>query len=141
VRLSATFGLLDGSFTLSTGDGSTLTGTYTGTASAPDSQSALLALSVTGGTGVFQGASGSLKGEGGGSFVGEGSFSLSLKGSVKTTQASGAIPIRGVLTGTSRASCSTDGLILLNLEATGSSPKHGALTADMHHVVSDTSCQ
>src|SRR4029079_16625171 len=65
VKLAASFGLLDGSFVLTTGAGSTLTGTYTGTANvAADTQSSALTLWVTGGTGVFQGAGGSLNGDG-----------------------------------------------------------------------------
>src|SRR5687768_9006096 len=59
------FNVLAGAFLLTTDAGDTIVGTYTGEASValPGQDSASLRLTVTGGTGVFNGASGSLTAE------------------------------------------------------------------------------
>jgi len=80
---SSVVDLLDGSFTLTTSDGD-IAGVYTGSSSVSPSgrTEASLDLQVTSGTNSFQGATGRLMGDGAGAFTGEGSFSLTLRGSI-----------------------------------------------------------
>jgi hypothetical protein len=122
---SADYDLRNGSFTLTTVDGD-ISGSYTGHASVASSGSATasLDLDVTSGTNKFQGATGHLKGDGTGAFVGEGSFSVSLQGSITTSAVPVKFHVRGAVSGTSFASCAAEG-ISITLPGEGSYRKGG----------------
>jgi hypothetical protein len=119
------YDLRNGSFTLTTADGD-ISGDYTGHASVASSGSvtASLDLDVTSGTNKFQGATGHLKGDGTGAFVGEGSFSVSIQGSIVTTAIPVKFHVRGAVSGTSVASCAAEG-ISITLPGDGSYRKGG----------------
>jgi cytoskeletal protein CcmA (bactofilin family) len=122
---AADYDLRNGSFTLSTVDGD-ISGDYTGHASVSSSGSvtASLELDVTSGTNDFQGATGHLKGDGTGAFVGEGSFSVSVQGSITTSAVPVKFHVRGAVSGTSFASCAAEG-ISITLPGDGSYRKGG----------------
>ena len=134
------FGLSAGTFVLTTRDGDQLTGDYTGEGGAsPKSGFALLELDVKGGSGVFLGASGTLLGEGKGTFNGEGPFSLSLDGQLATTGQRADFHFHAVLKGITRASC-VNGRVVLTLEGKSSATRFAGATLVLRHEVTDAVC-
>lgn len=135
------YDLGNGSFTMTTLDGD-ISGDYTGHVSISSFGRVKVSLdmNVTGGTQGFLGATGSLAGDGTGAFVGEGSFSLSLRGSVSTAADPGGFKVRGTIAGTSRVSCSAPN-ISVTLTGEGSLGKPGDVHAVLTHlVVSNSGC-
>ena len=135
------FPVLGGTFRLGFSNGDYIAGTYTGDASVsnPGSDNAVLDLTVVEGSGAFQGASGSLTGDGRGAFSGEGTFWLSLKGSISTTTMPQAFSFSASLRGTSVVSC-VDQRITLTLDGSGNVSRFGSVTVSARHQVGSTSC-
>ena len=81
---SYTVDLLEGTISLNLSDGTTIWGTYRGTATVPSAGQSRAALEgkVTGGTGLFAGATGTLRGDGIGGFVNDGEFGNDLEAPV-----------------------------------------------------------
>jgi len=135
------FDLISGSFSMTVG-GDYLAGTYTGRAEVSGSGKAdtvSLDLQVASGSGAFQGANGTLRGSGKGAFTGEGAFSLSLDGVLRTSAKRGASPFHATTAGTSSAS-RLNGRILLTLQGTGSVAQSGPVDQQLRHEVGNTSC-
>ncbi len=132
--------LFDGSFTLTTSDGD-IAGVYTGHSSiSPSGRSdASLDLQVTGGTNLFQGATGSLTGNGTGAFSGEGSFSLIFRGSISTAADPTRFRVRGKVSGTSSASCASQ-ITAITLEGDGAFGMLGDVHAVLTHLVGGSGC-
>lgn len=135
--VAASLDLGSGSFTVITPNGD-ITGDYTGLASVSSSGrvTASLIMDVTGGTQDFEGATGSLAGDGTGAFVGEGSFSISFLGSISTTADPSAIRVHGKVSGTSSVSCS-GGVISVALDGDGSFGKLGHVQAVLTHLLTN----
>jgi hypothetical protein len=133
-RGTAQLALQDGQFSFTT-PGGVVSGTYTGVASVSNQgrTSATLDLQVTGGTDSYAGATGTLAGDGTGGFVGEGSFTLSVRGSLATSSAAG-LKVKAAVAGTSALACS-NGLILMTLTGDGITQKAGDTHATLSHVV------
>ena len=125
--------LSDGTITVTTRQG-TLTGMYTG--EGRDSSGAF-SVELTGGTGSFAGASGTLMGSGEGGFIGEGSFSLVLDG-ILTTPA-GSRKMKIALKGTSTLSC-VNQVPLLTLTAGAQVTGSGSSSAVLTHQVGLAGC-
>ena len=105
VRTSHNFDLLEGTVRLTLADGSALWGTYHGAAGVPMGKPrASLEGTVTGGTGLFAGAGGSLSGTGVGGFAGDGEFSVALRAAVATGDGE-SLDFRAALKGTSTSTC------------------------------------
>jgi hypothetical protein len=136
-----TIDLLNGSFTLTTADGE-ISGSYQGQASVSSSGrvTTSLDMNVTGGTQLFQGATGTITGDGtGAAFVGEGSFSIYLRGSVSTPGDSSGFRLRGKISGTSSLSC-LNTIASVTLDGDGSFGKLGDGHATLTHVVASLGC-
>ena len=140
-KLVTSFDLVGGTFSVTTPGGDQLTGTYTGRAEVSASRpgTASLELRVVGGSGAFQGANGTLRGEGTGAFTGEGAFTLSLKGSLTLAAKPGASSFQTDIAGTARTTC-TSGRISVTLQADGTSNRFGRLTEVLSHQVTNASC-
>jgi hypothetical protein len=134
-----TFQLLDGSFRLMGAGGDFMTGTYAGVASVGRLATSTSEFKITGGTGAFSGAVGTLSGNGKGAFTGEGRFSLTLAGRV-TTQSSGGVKLRLALEGTATVSCTASNQISVTQNGTGSAPRVGIVSGTFQHHLSDTRC-
>jgi hypothetical protein len=135
------FELMSGSFSMTVG-GDYLAGTYTGRAEDSGSgkgDTASLDLQVASGSGAFRGANGTLRGYGKGAFTGEGAFSLSLDGVLRTSAKRGASPLHAMTTGTSSASC-LNGRILITLQGTGFAAQSGDVEQQLRHEVGNTAC-
>jgi hypothetical protein len=135
-----TFGLEAGVFTLTFSEGQ-ITGTYDGQAAVPSSgrANAVLDLEVTNGTGVFQGATGSLTGAGTGAFTGQGDFSLSLDGLVSTTAQPGGFSLRLKIRGSSVVA-GVSQRIRPSLVGNGQAGRFGDLTGALSHDVGNAGC-
>ena len=133
------FPLVFGTFDI--GNTNRITGTHSGvsTFSTGGAEQASLTLQVTGGTGVFAGATGSLSVTGTGAFAGEGSFSLS--GSGELTVAGRRINLVLNLRGTSAATCSPRELIAITQTGSGTMGRAGRVTGTLHHEVENTGCE
>lgn len=133
------FPLVSGTFSI--GNADRITGTHSGvsTFTADGAERASLTLQVTGGTGVFAGATGSVSVTGTGAFTGEGSFSLS--GSGELTVAGRRVNLVLNLRGTSAASCSPRELIAITQTGIGSMGRAGRVTGTLHHEVEGTGCE
>jgi hypothetical protein len=119
-RTSYTVNLLQGTMSLTLSDGSRIWGTYHGTATVPSvgQSHATLEGEVTGGTGRFAGATGSLEGAGIGEIANDGEFSLRLRATVSTaTDHSLELPV--ALNGISRSTCTTTAPPRVALDGTG----------------------
>jgi hypothetical protein len=127
-----TFSLVQGTFTLTFADG-TLTGTYHGLAALANTgqQSALIDLQITGGTGQFEGAIGSLEGTGTGHFIDEGEFALTLKGTALTD--SRTTSLRLAVRGAAGLSCLEDGVTHVAMQSAGKAPRLGTVVAAFEH--------
>ena len=134
------FPIVSGTFTIASDSGDSVTGTYTGTsfvsASAPER--ALLTLQISGGTGTYAGASGSMGASGVGAFTGEGAFTADIKGDALVSGKH--LPLRIALAGTSSVSCSANSEIVISQTATGSMKKTGDVHATLMHVVGQAGC-
>ena len=135
------FSVLAGAFLLTTDAGDTIVGIYAGEAlvALPGQDRASLRLTVTGGTGIFNGASGSLTGEAIGAFTGDGDFLLVLSGSVATTAQ--LVDFHVSVKGASVASCAAEERILVRLQGQGVAGRFGALTTAFSHQVSNSGCR
>lgn len=130
------FSINSGVFTFTLEDG-TLTGTYEGeseTGSGPES--ARLSLHVSGGSGVFAGASGELAGTGRGAFSGEGGFQLTVSGTIRTNSEN---TIRLKAKGQATLSCGAQGPIL-NLEGNGPAGRLGEASVRLTHAIGGGAC-
>ena len=134
------FPLVSGTFTISNDSGDSLSGTYSGTSfvSAGSPERIALTMTISSGTGVYAGASGTLSASGLGVFTGEGPFILDVKGDAIVRGKH--VPIRVNLTGTSTVSCSEDSHIIISATATGSMKKTGDVHATLVHEVGQSSC-
>ncbi len=135
IRSDAGFPLLSGTFTLTTGSG-TLFGTYVGSGDERKGETDLR-LTVTSGTGAFQGADGTLRGSGTGQFTGEGPFSLSLKGHVSA--AGSHFTLRITVSGVSSILCDA-GRVGISQDAGGTADSLGPVDAKFTHLVGNTTC-
>ena len=140
-KLGTSFDLSDGAFELTTSDGDTLDGRYTGTVEITGSgkrSTASLDLHVEGGTGAFIGASGTLRGEGKGALINDGSFWLSLDGQLSTAEGS-ALQFRAVVRGTSQLSC-VDNRVQATLVGTGSARRFRRVELELSHLLENAGC-
>ena len=130
--------LAAGSVTLTSQKG-TISGTYTGEAAGLGiAEQGSTTVALTGGTGLYSGASGTLTGAGSGGFTGEGQFSLVLKGTIAT--ASGARQVRVSLRGTSTVSCRGETIVVTQTGA-GTGTSIGRISAVLtHDVASNAGC-
>ena len=141
-RPADTFDLMGGVFVLTFADGDQIEGFYGGQAavSPPSRSTARLNLTVTSGTGAFDGATGTIDGDGIGVFVGEGNFSLSLDGLVVTAGRPDPVRVRAKIHGTSMIGCAQTG-ILARLDGAGSAGRFGDIHGVFQHVVGNSGCQ
>ena len=134
-----TFPLTDGTLILTAAKGETLTGTYTGEARFRSGvETATLAVTVTGGTAGFSGATGTLVGDGDGAFTGEGTASLTLQGVLARADGS-SFKLRTTLKGRSEVSCD-DNRIRLTIRAEGTATGAGRVSAVLSHLVGNAGC-
>jgi hypothetical protein len=134
---------VNGIFTITTRTGDQLTGTYVGDVTAPlaGQPTATLRFAVIGGTGVFQGATGTFEGAGSGAFTGEGNFVLaSLSGSVSLPTAPAESRFRLTIVGSSTLSCSPNNRIVLTLRGQGTVPMIGRVDAQLTSELERTTC-
>jgi hypothetical protein len=138
---AATFPLLAGTFTITDGRGTQLSGVYSGQTSTSDAgEVTTLTLKVKSGKGALKNAAGTLEGHGLGAFTGEGAFSLSVSGTIGTGSGKKSVQFSATLTGVSRISC-TGGRIIIDQRADGSaSTKGGHVDANLHHEVGNAGC-
>jgi hypothetical protein len=137
------FPLLNGVFsiTLRTAEGSagTISGTYTGQAvvAIPGKAVASLDLHITQTTGAGSLVTG-LEGNGSGSFVDEGDFTLVLKvaSSSSATRDGSKVTFRG----STQLACSASDRILVTQRATSSTRRFPEITIELQHEVGDTEC-
>ena len=140
-RAVNTFGLVNGSFTLtlSTSDGSvgTVKGTYAGEAvvAANGGQTAILQLQITETSGIGSTVT-AIEADGTRAFIDEGDFALSLLLTSSLTKS----PLRVTVRGTSHVSCSASNRILVTLQGTDSTRGFLEITADLHHEVEQSAC-
>ena len=133
------FPLVSGTFSI--GNDDRITGTHSGVSTFPagGAERASLTLRVTGGTGVFAGATGSVSVTGTGAFAGEGAFSLS--GSGELMVAGRRINLVLNLRGTSSASCSPRQLIAITQTGSGAMGRAGRVAGTLNHEVESTGCE
>jgi len=132
-RTSYTVALLKGTISLTLSDGTTIWGTYRGSATVPSVGQARATLEgeVTGGTGLFAGATGTLKGAGIGGFVNDGEFSVTLHASVSMANGrSREMPIS--LSGISTSTCTTTAPPRVALDGSGKAKGLGS-AAHLEH--------
>jgi hypothetical protein len=135
------FPLLGGSFTIEARGGDGIVGTYAGTStfSGAGRQRSSVTLQVTGGSGTFAGASGSLAVSGTGAFADEGKFTLDGEGELTLAGGRRAVVVF-TLRGSSVASCSPSEQIAIAQSATGTMSRAGRVDARLSHVVGNTGC-
>ena len=140
-RASHSYDLLEGTITLTLPDGSALWGTYHGVASIPSSGQprATLEGTVTGGTGLFAGAAGSLSGRGTGGFAGDGEFSVALRAAVSMRDGE-SLDVRATLKGTSTSTCTTTAPPRMALDGTGSVRGLAGATGHFEHNLGTKIC-
>jgi hypothetical protein len=140
-RTSHNFELLEGTVRLTLADGSALWGTYHGAASIPSSGKPRASLegTVTGGTGLFAGAGGSLSGTGVGGFAGVGEFSVALRAAVATGEGE-SLDVRAALSGTSTSTCSTTAPPRMALVGTGNAKGLASATGHLEHNLGTRIC-
>lgn len=138
----STHELLSGSFTLTFENGDYLAGTYEGLASIsnPGPDTATLEFTITDGSGRFEGAEGTLTGEGRGAYSGEGEFRLAVRGTISTTQEPDGVDIHTNISGDATLSCESL-IIVARLGGDGNVPRFGSATAELTHEVGGTSCE
>ena len=140
-RTSHNFDLLEGTVSLTLADGSALWGTYHGAASIPSSGQPRASLegTVTGGTGLFAGAGGSLSGTGVGGFAGDGVFSVTLRAAVATGDGE-SLDVRVALKGTSTSTCTTTAPPRMALDGTGNAKGLASATGHLEHNLGTRIC-
>ena len=140
-RAVNTFGLVNGTFTLTltASDGSvgTVKGTYAGEAvvAAHGSQTATLQLQITETSGIGSTVT-TIEADGTRAFIDEGEFALSMLLTSSLTKS----PLRATVRGTSHVSCSASHRILVTLQGTDSTRGFLEITADLHHEVEQSAC-
>ena len=142
-REGVSFPLLNGMFTITTQGGAQLIGTYVGEIIAPihGRTSVTLQLTVTDGTGEFDGASGSLEAKGSVDLADDGTFVLSsLRGVLPTTAEPSGIMFRTTVSGTTSLSCSSAGRIILTLRGQGTGGRVGRFDAELSGEIGNTGC-
>lgn len=141
IRTSYTVDLLKGRLSLSLSDGSTICGSYHGRATVPTvgTPRATLEGEITGGTGVFAGASGDLRGSGTGGLADNGKFSLSLRATVNTSDGRSR-NVSVMLDGVSTATCTTTAPPRLALDGTGNDRGKDSAAAHLEHDLGDRIC-
>ena len=87
---------------------------------------------VTGGTGLFAGATGSLNGKGTGGFAGDGEFPVALRATVSTRDG-GLLDLRARLKGTSTSTCTMTAPPRMALDGTGSAKGLASATGHLEH--------
>ena len=135
------FDMLKGDLTLVFEDGSAIMGSYSGVALNPTTGQprATLEGTVTSGTGIFTGASGTFSGVGTGGFAGTGEFTVSLRGDV--TRANGrTVDLRVTLKGTVASICPTEAPPRLFLDGTGASKGLGDVVGHLEHDLGTEAC-
>jgi hypothetical protein len=135
------FPLLAGLFTIENGNRDGIAGTYTGSAQfAVDGfEKTSLTLLVTGGSGAFARAAGTLEITGVGSFADAGTFVLDGNGEVTLAGGKRAVVVLS-LRGSSVTSCHASGRIAIAQTAAGALARAGRVTARLSHVVGNTGC-
>jgi len=138
---SSQFSLTNGSFTITTSGGDSVSGTYSGTATVSPSgkRAASINLQATGGTGGLQGAAGTLTGDGTGAFTSEGSFQLALRGTITSATNPDGIRVRASLVGNAAVSCSTSGIVI-TLQGDGTAQRLGDIHGTFAHLVGNAGC-
>ncbi len=143
VRAQSSFPLLNGTFVITTRSGDQLTASYVGAVTAPIAGRPTVTLEfvITGGSGVFQGASGTLQGKGSGAFTGAGDFVLpSVTGVLFTTANPAGSLFRATVVGTSALSCSAAHRMLLTLRGQGTVAGVGRVDAELIGEIGNTGC-
>ena len=126
---------LHGSFDIHNGSGDGVSGTYSGTGvSSGGSEQAFLSMQITGGTGIYAGATGSVDALGSGAFSGEGTYSLSARGDALLDGGKHA-QITFNLSGTSAASCIPIDQFTVTQTGSGTMGRAGRVTARFQHTV------
>ncbi len=140
-RTSHTFELFEGTVTLTLADGSAIWGTYHGTANVPGSGQprATLEGAVTGGTGLFAGATGDLTGTGTGGFANDGEFSVALRAAVSTGDGA-SLDVRVALRGISTSTCTTTAPPRIALDGTGRAKGMARATGHLEHNLGTQIC-
>ena len=135
------FDMVEGALTLVFPDGSALFGTYQGVATNPlnGQPRATLEGDVTGGTGIFAGATGTFTGDGTGGFAGDGTFTVSLRGTVLPASRR-QLDLRLTLRGTVASTCTTEAPARLFLDGVGSYKSLGAVTGHLEHSLGTEPC-
>jgi len=119
---------------LTLSDGTSIWGTYHGTATVPSvgQSRAMLEGEVTGGTGMFAGATGSLDGTGVGGFVNDGEFSVKLYATASTANGQ-SLALAVTLNGISTSTCTTTAPPRVALDGTGKVKGLGSAAAHLEH--------
>lgn len=144
LRVIGTFPLLNGTFTVELRQNGSvigsITGSYTGVASATNSGRATASLEpvVRGRTGAASGLV-DLEATGTGAFLGEGEFTLSLRLKGNFPGQTNASNILVKISGTSEISCS-DGTIVITQAGSGSSSRLGDLQVQLRHEIGSAGC-
>jgi hypothetical protein len=140
-RTSRTLELLEGIVTITLADGSTLSGTYHGTNTIPSSGPARATLDgvLTGGTGEFAGAKGTLSGTGTGGFSDDGPFSVALR-AIGSTGNGVPLDVRASLKGTSTSACTTTAPPRMFLDGTGTAKSIASATGHLEHNLGSQIC-
>ena len=133
--------LLAGSFEIANTSGDSIKGTYTGTVrfapGAPERVS--LTLVLTGGTGVFAGASGSIGASGLGAFASEGAFTLDIRGDALLEHGKHA-QITANISGTSSLYCTATAQIAVTQTGDGTMGRAGRVHGTFSHEVGNADC-
>ena len=131
--------LVGGSFAILNTNGDGIQGTYTGTVQVRATEEASLTLEISGGSGTFAGAAGSLSVRGSGSFVDEGAFLLHGQGDIRIAGGHRSV-LTLFLRGNASVGCSAGGQIIVSQFGAGTMPGAGSVTATLQHTVANTGC-
>ena len=137
----ATISLLAGSVSIVNTDGDGISGTYTGSAqlAADGTETASLIVTISGGSGAFNGAAGRFAMTGSGSLADEGDFALNASGDMTIAGQKSAVVMIG-LRGTSAASCDGSGHIAIAARGAGVMGRAGRVSATLHHQLGSSGC-
>jgi len=142
-RQGIRYTLANGTFTFTTERGD-LTGTYTGFVTEPTSgrPTVTMTLTVTGGSSAFEGATGTLTGNGNGAFLTGGRFVLSLDGRVRTSSVPAGSTFRTTVVGTATLAdtCSANNRIISRLRGEGTIPTAGRSRMALESEIVETGC-
>ena len=135
-RVSTDYDLREGLFTLTTTDGDSLSGVYTGHMSTSSSgrSTSSLDLQVATGTHALSGAERHVGWRGHRVIRGRRAFSLSLRGTIPTTAHPDGVRVKATVSGSATASCGPQGIVL-TLRGDGSAWKTGDVHAVLTHLV------